>query len=89
MLTLELLGALDHYREVFDLNDWNRHRSRRITTALAHGGPLVREILRLAQRERMSIPLPPRMVGSAVRLGRHLRNTVENRRRKTDAAIDQ
>jgi hypothetical protein len=85
MLTFELLGTLDRYGAVFDLDDWNRNRSRRVTTALAHGGPLVREIFRLARRERMSLPLGPRVVGSAVRLGRHARNTLINRRLRTEA----
>ena len=51
LLTLEILGQLDRYTEVFDLAKYRKVRSRFIANILARSDPLSGEIMKLAQRK--------------------------------------
>jgi hypothetical protein len=70
MLTLELLGKLDLYSPVFDLDDWSRNRSRYIARVLRRSGPLLQDVIDLARRQKVSLPGSSRLVGTASRLAR-------------------
>jgi hypothetical protein len=75
MLTLELLGKLDLYGAVFDLDYWHRHRTRQIASVLGrrvdgHRSKLVKEITDLANRRQGGFSLSARLLGEAHGLAR-------------------
>jgi hypothetical protein len=81
LLTLELLGKLDSYRSVFDLDVYRRHRPLYMATVLQARKPLDREIIALADkvgfvwpwRARMvSKVYPARLVAFTAMIGRRL-----------------
>jgi predicted aldo/keto reductase-like oxidoreductase len=58
MVTLDLLGKLDLYNKVFDLNDYQTHRSKYFGLVLAgvKNDPMKREIYDAIKRENFHIP---------------------------------
>ncbi len=84
MLTLDLLGVLDRYSVVFDIDDWRRHRTRRIGRVLSrrveHGGVMIREVMELAEQQGVSIPTAARVAGLATGLARKGAHSKRGRR---------
>jgi len=70
LLTLELLGRLDGFSEVFDLDRWRTARTGYVTGTILreHSDPFVREIRELADSVGYDFPLWQRLLGSGMRL---------------------
>jgi len=62
MLTLEMLGKLELYRGVFDLDIWKRNRVDFMGRVLARDFPLAREIVESAPRYRWRFPVRSRLL---------------------------
>lgn len=58
MLTLDLAGRLDLYREAFDLDEYRRGRDWYIGHVLSANDPLSREIAELIGKTGFKVPLP-------------------------------
>ena len=75
MLTLEILGKLDAYAEVFNLAKYRKIRSRFIANVIARSDPLSGEIVKLARERGFKFPPALRL---AARLG--LKNVLPGKR---------
>ena len=74
LLTLEVLGVLERYRAVFDLDVYARHRDRFIATVLAEhaGDNALRDLHALLQARAFPIPPAARRRARALALRRVL-----------------
>ncbi len=88
LLTFEILGLLDSFREAFDLHAYNAVRSRHIVEMLRSSDPLWVEVRELARRRgvrfpatlRLAAALPERMLQTARRnLPRALKHQLSGR----------
>jgi hypothetical protein len=90
MAMLDILGKLDRYGAVFDLDAWRRDGARRLAPALGKGDAFSREIVREARRHRYRIPMTSRILGLGWRLAfamprptrRNLRTAILDRLRR-------
>ena len=60
-LTLEIAGSLEKFSEVFDLNEYRKHRNRYIAATLASNAPLEREIIAFARTREFAFPMSSHM----------------------------
>lgn len=67
LLTLEVLGRLEDFRDVFNLEKYRRVRSRHLVLALEGREPLLREIAQAIRARKFPVPLACR-VSAALRL---------------------
>jgi hypothetical protein len=67
LLTLELLGKIDHFKDVFDMAAWKKRKARQTVKMLwKKKDPFHAEMLAHARASRYPFPLPYRMLAVAL-----------------------
>jgi hypothetical protein len=79
MVMLDILGKLERYEAVFDLDAWRREGPRRLAPVIGAGGVYAREINHMARRYGYRIPLSSRVLALGWRVA--LAMPVPTRRR--------
>lgn len=69
LLALDVLGKLDLYSKVFDLDTYRRFRNRHLAAVVYGKDGFLREIGRQAKESGFPTPLSARLLGMAARLG--------------------